>query len=327
MKRCIQLAKTGRALAAPNPSVGCVIVSHDQIIGEGVTSPYGGAHAEINAIKSIKDKSLLDGATLYVTLEPCCHQGKTPPCTDEIIQNGITRVIVGCLDPNPKVSGQGIAKLKTSGISITTGVCESKCREVHKEFLTFQTKARPYIILKWAESSDGIMAPLEKNNASPYWISNTYSQQLSHKLRTENQAILVGANTVKADHPQLTARQWHGKQPKRYVLSAKGDDTNLLDNFDDLSSIDLIGPEQIDFSQNIAQQVCDYLVKHSVNSLIVEGGEQTLNTFIKAGLWDEAMVFISDQPLLDGLKSPKLCTIVTSKRAILNDTLMMYHNN
>ena len=325
MERCVQLAKIGRSKAAPNPSVGCIIVCNNRIIGEGVTSSYGGSHAEVNALASIKNTELLSEAVLYVTLEPCCHHGKTPPCTEAIIHSQIKMVVVGCLDPNPKVAGKGIERLKNAGIEVLSGIWERQCQEVHKEFLTFQTKNRPYILLKWAESSDGLIAPSQKSNLRPFWISNKYSQQLSHKLRAEYQAILVGANTVRVDHPQLTTRLWYGLDPKRFVLSQNGD-MSLLSSFEDKSSVKLIGPDEIDFSKNVAKQLCDYFYDQNINSVIVEGGLQTISTFIKENLWDEAMVFESDQPLRSGVKSPKLTAITTSKKAILNDTLKRYHN-
>ena len=325
MERCVQLAKIGRSKAAPNPSVGCIIVCNNRIIGEGVTSSYGGSHAEVNALASIKNTELLSEAVLYVTLEPCCHHGKTPPCTEAIIHSQIKKVVVGCLDPNPKVAGKGIERLKNAGIEVLSGIWERQCQEVHKEFLTFQTKNRPYILLKWAESSDGLIAPSQKSNLRPFWISNKYSQQLSHKLRAEYQAILVGANTVRIDQPQLTTRLWHGLDPKRFVLSQNGD-MSLLSSFEDKSSVKLIGPDEIDFSKNVAKQLCDYFYDQNINSVIVEGGLQTISTFIKENLWDEAMVFESDQPLRSGVKSPKLTAITTSKKAILNDTLKRYHN-
>ncbi len=325
MERCIQLAKIGRSKASPNPSVGCVIVYNNQIIGEGFTSPFGGSHAEVNAILSVKDTALLSEAILYVTLEPCCHHGKTPPCTDLIIESQIKKVVVGCLDPNPKVSGKGIERLKNAGIEVLSGMLEKQCKEVHKEFLTFHTKNRPYILLKWAESSDGLIAPFQKNELRPFWISNKYSQQLSHKLRADYQAILVGANTVRADQPQLTTRLWFGNNPKRFVISQKGNDS-LLCTFEEKSLVQLIGPDIIDFSKNVAQQLCDYFHGQNINSLIVEGGSQTINSFIEENLWDEVMIFKSDQLLKNGIKSPKISTIASSKTVIINDTLEHYHN-
>ncbi len=326
MERCIQLANIGRPLSAPNPSVGCVIVRNNSIIGEGYTSPYGGLHAEVNALNSLTDQSFLHGASLYVTLEPCCHHGKTPPCTDAIINNNIKHVIIGCLDPNPKVSGQGVEQLKEAGVEVTVGICASECQKVHRQFLTFQSKKRPYITLKWAESADGYMAPLVKKSNRPYWISNIYSQQLSHKLRTENEAILVGANTVFNDNPQLTARFWYGKNPKRFVLSQSGNQS-LLSTFDDKASAELIGSNQIDFSQPVTPQLCDYLVKKNISSLIVEGGRQILNSFITENNWDEALVFINDRALNTGLSSPKITSVKPEKKAILNDCLHHYLNN
>jgi len=191
ISRCIYIAKNGLGTTAPNPMVGCVIVHDSNIIGEGFTSPYGGAHAEVNAINSVKDKSLLKEATLYVTLEPCSHFGKTPPCSNLIIDDGIKNVVIGCVDDNEKGSGQGIAKLKEAGCNVTVCFLENGCKEHHKRFFTFHNKKRPYIILKWAETADGFIAPLHKRVKQPVWITNQYSRQLVHKWRAEEQAILV----------------------------------------------------------------------------------------------------------------------------------------
>ena len=204
--RCIEIAQNGLGTTAPNPMVGAVIVHENKIMGEGFTSPFGGPHAEVNAINSVADKSLLPQSTIYVTLEPCSHFGKTPPCADLIVKHKIPRVVIGLLDPHDKVAGKGVKKLMDAGCEVTVGVLEKECREHHKRFLTFQEKKRPFIILKWAETADGFIAPektLRSQNKEPYWITNTYSRQLVHKWRTEEQAILVGTNTVLDDNPKL----------------------------------------------------------------------------------------------------------------------------
>ncbi|HUH46371.1 MAG TPA: bifunctional diaminohydroxyphosphoribosylaminopyrimidine deaminase/5-amino-6-(5-phosphoribosylamino)uracil reductase RibD, partial [Arenibacter sp.] len=204
ISRCIQLAKNGLGTTFPNPMVGSIIVHEGKIIGEGHTSSYGGPHAEVNAINSVKDPSQLKESTIYVTLEPCSHFGKTPPCADLIIEHGIPRVVIGTLDPNEKVAGRGVKKLQAAGCDIIVGVLEQECREHHKRFLTYHTKGRPYIILKWAETRDGYIAPPKEKrqkNPEPFWISNPYSQQLVHQWRTQEHAIMVGTTTVLADNP------------------------------------------------------------------------------------------------------------------------------
>ena len=201
--------------------VGCVIVFENTIIGEGYTSPYGGAHAEVNAIQSVADSRVLEKSTLYVTLEPCAHYGKTPPCSDLIIANKIPRVVIGCLDEHEKVCGQGISKLKAAGCDVIVGVLEKECKNHHKRFFTYHSKKRPYIILKWAESKDGYIAPLTKSEIKPVWISNLRSRQLTHQWRAEEQAIMVGANTVTQDNPRLTTREVEGTNPIRIVVDIK----------------------------------------------------------------------------------------------------------
>ena len=218
ISRCIEIAKNGLGNTRPNPMVGAVIVSNNKIIGEGYTSAYGGSHAEVNAINSVGNKSLLKEATLYVTLEPCSHFGKTPPCSDLIIKHKIPNVVIGCIDDNIKVAGQGIKKLKNAGCKVIVGVLEHECKTHHKRFFTFHNKKRPYIILKWAETPDGFIAPKTKQEQKPVWITNSYSRQLVHKWRSEEQAILVGTNTVLEDNPSLTTRTWTGENPIRVVI-------------------------------------------------------------------------------------------------------------
>ncbi len=220
MLRCIQIAKNGLGTTAPNPMVGAVIVNENRIIGEGFTSAFGGSHAEVNAIRSVQDKSLLKSSTLYVTLEPCSHYGKTPPCADLIIKMGLKKVVIGLIDPHEKVAGNGIKKLEASGCIVQVGILQKECAEHHKRFLTFYTKKRPYIILKWAETADGFIAPEPSQreiDKKPFWITNTTSRQLVHKWRSEEPGILVGNNTVLADNPKLNLRDWKGHAPTRIV--------------------------------------------------------------------------------------------------------------
>lgn len=341
--RCIQIAKNGLGTTFPNPMVGAVIVYKDAIIGEGYTSPYGGSHAEVNAIQSVKDKSLLVKATIYVTLEPCAHYGKTPPCADLIIKHNIPNVIIGLRDPHKKVAGAGIQKLKNAGISVISGVLEKECREHHKRFLCFHEKKRPYIILKWAASKDGFIAPsaAQRNHkVEPFWITTNKSRQLVHQWRSEEQGILVGTTTVLADNPKLDVRNWYGKAPTRIVIDRSLKIDSSYSVFDGSAQTIVITAkenttkrhaaviyEAIDFNDNVAQQVCDVLFKHNILSVIIEGGTKTLDTFITAELWDEARVFTGTSTFTTGTKAPffkgeKMQTINLGK-----DTLTLYSND
>lgn len=342
MLRCIQLGKNGLGNTAPNPMVGAVIVHNNRIIGEGFTSPYGGNHAEVNAINSVREKNILKEATLYVTLEPCSHYGNTPPCADLITKYSIPHVVIGIKDPHTKVAGKGIEKLNKSGCKVTVGVLEKECREHHKRFLSFQYKKRPYIILKWAETLDGFIAPepsKRKDNPEPFWITNTASRQLVHKWRSEEQSILVGTTTVLEDNPKLDVRKWNGKNPIRLVLDKdlkipsnfhvldKSIKTILLTNIDKQELyINGVDYETIDFSKNIAKQICNVLYKHNITSILIEGGTKTLQTFIDANLWDEARVFTGNVPFKKGIKGPKLTASSTTKK-ISNDSLNIYTND
>ena len=236
IKRCLQIAKNGIGTSRPNPSVGAVIVCDQKIIGEGFTSNYGQNHAEVNAVNAVKNKDLLKEATIYVTLEPCSHFGKTPPCADLLIKHQFNKVVIGVVDANNLVAGKGIDRLKKAGIQVVVGVLEDECKAHHKRFFTVQEKKRPYIILKWAETKDGFTAPLTKNEQKPIWISNKISQQVVHKFRSEEQAILVGTNTVVADNPKLNIRSWSGNNPVRIVLDRnlripKKDKLSIILNF------------------------------------------------------------------------------------------------
>lgn len=320
ISRCIVIAKNGLGTTAPNPMVGCVIVYNSTIIGEGFTSPYGGAHAEVNAINSVKDKSILKEATLYVTLEPCSHFGKTPPCSNLIIEHGIPNIVIGCLDDNEKVAGKGIAKLKAADCNVTVGVLEKECKEHHKRFFTFHNKKRPYIILKWAETIDGFITPLHKKEKQPVWITNTYSRQLVHKWRAEEQAILVGLNTVMEDNPSLTTRDWDGKNPIRIVLDKHYKLSKKFKVFDNKAKTLII-------NDNSAEGICNKLHEANINSVIIEGGAKTLQMFIDAGLWDEARVFIGKNTFKEGIKAPVFTGNLISEKQILVDTLKIYVNN
>jgi len=339
----LQIAKNGIGTTRPNPSVGAVVVLNDKIIGESFTSPYGGNHAEVNAIQSVKNKSVLKEATIYVTLEPCSHTGKTPPCADLIAKHQLKNVVIGCVDTNSLVAGKGIEHLKKAGCNVVVGVLEDECLAHHKRFFTVQNKKRPYIILKWAETRDGFIAPNKKNEQKPVWISNKYSQQLVHKWRGEEHAILVGTNTVITDNPKLNVRSWKGNNPIRVVLDRnlripktayvfdKNAKTIVITEKKDSSFTNskILFFEQVDFSKNVAKQIIEVLCKHKIQSVIIEGGTQTLQTFIDANLWDEARVFTGDVIFGEGVKSPRITyklKNLTSKN-IKNDVLKTIRND
>ncbi|RLK02340.1 bifunctional diaminohydroxyphosphoribosylaminopyrimidine deaminase/5-amino-6-(5-phosphoribosylamino)uracil reductase RibD [Tenacibaculum discolor] len=344
IQRCLELAKKGIGTTRPNPSVGAVIVCKNKIIGEGFTSPYGGPHAEVNAINSVQNQDLLKEATIYVTLEPCSHHGKTPPCADLIINKEIPNIVIGCVDTNSLVAGKGIERLKKAGRNVTVGVCKEACKEHHKRFFTVQSKKRPYVILKWAETKDGFIAPLTKEEQKPVWISNQYSQQLVHKWRSEEHTILVGTNTVIADNPSLTVRSWSGNNPIRIVIDktlristeATVFDGNIKtiiitekkeDKREKRKEKQNVIYETIDFSSQIAKQICEVLHKHQIQSVIIEGGAQTLQTFINENLWDEAKVFIGDINIKEGVKRPVFNAKLSSEEKIDNDILRIYRND
>jgi len=343
IKRCIELAKNGLGTTSPNPMVGSVIVYNDIIIGEGYTSPYGGNHAEVNAINSITDKELLKKATLYVSLEPCNHFGKTPPCSDFIVKHQIPKVIIGCVDPFDKVAGKGIEKLKKHGCDVEVGVLEDECIALNKRFFTYHTKRRLYIILKWAETKDGFISPhvgfLPKGEeAKPIWITNQYSRQLVHKWRAEESATLVGTNTALNDNPKLDIRSWKGKNPVRIVLDRNlriPAHYNVLDksiktivlteNEKETTDANLIF-EQVNFSKELPQQICEVLYKHNIDSVIIEGGSQTLQTFIDDNLWDEARIFIGDVIFNKGVSAPIINGEEVYRQTIRSDIFKVLKN-
>jgi diaminohydroxyphosphoribosylaminopyrimidine deaminase/5-amino-6-(5-phosphoribosylamino)uracil reductase len=326
IERCIELAKNGLVEAMPNPSVGAVIVYENQIIGEGFTSAYGGAHAEVNAIRSVKDKSLLGKSTLYVSLEPCSHHGKTPPCCDLILDYKIPNVIIGTVDSNEKVAGNGIKKLIEAGVNVTVGILEKECRASNIRFFTFHEKKRPYIILKWAESQDGYIAPKTKEEQKPVWITNEFSRQLVHKWRSEEQAILVGTQTVIDDNPKLNVRDWTGKNPTRIVLDQNNRIPKESHIFDNQAKTIVLSSSEIDFSKNIAIQIANILFQNQIQSVIIEGGRQTMQTFIDENLWDEARVFRGELFLEKGIKAPVLQSKWTERQFILDDELLIFKN-
>jgi len=334
MHRCLELAQNGLGRTYPNPLVGSVIVHQDKIIGEGWHREAGSPHAEVNAVNSLKDHSLLGLSTLYVNLEPCSHFGKTPPCADMIVRLGIPKVVVGTEDPNPLVAGRGIRKLRESGIEVTTGILMDDCKELNRRFFKFQQKKRPYIILKWAESTDGFIAPLHEIG-QPHWISNAYARQLVHRWRSEEDAILIGTQTILSDNPKLDVRDWTGKNPVRIVLGKRPlpERSNVLDGSvktilitekNNRPNTENLIFEVADFDRPVVPQVMDILYRHGLQSVIVEGGRQTLNAFIEAGFWDEARVFIGQTPLKNGVPAPQIPGAPVEHAEISGDQLLIF---
>lgn len=309
MRRCLQLAANGLLTTRPNPSVGAVIVSRDgRIIGEGFTSPVGGPHAEVNAFASVKpqDECLLREATIYVSLEPCSHWGHTPPCCDLIISKHVSRCVCGCVDPFAKVQGRGISRMRDAGIEVTVGVLEKECLSINRRFITFNSLQRPYIILKWAQTANGYMGG---KGGTPLRVSNSLTQMLSHKLRTENEAILVGRHTLESDHPQLNVREWTGPSPERIVLSSHTD--GIPEGFTCLPGID---------------EVLEHLYQEKKQSLIVEGGSETLNGFISRNLWDEIRVETAPFTISEGVSAPRVPdnAVVSSCHTYAGNTIIEF---
>lgn len=321
MQRCLKLASTAGGNTAPNPMVGAILVCDGKIVSEGYHRRYGQPHAEPNAIHSVTDKSILLRSTLYVNLEPCSHFGKTPPCANLIVDSGIPRVVIGTFDPNPKVAGRGVKILEDAGVEVVVGVLENECRELNRRFFIFQEEKRPFVLLKWAQTSDGYLDRIRTNNEQlPLSISNEITSQLTHKMRSENQSILVSTNTVLLDNPSLTVRNWSGKSPIRIALDRQGlipktynlyngksptfiYTENLGENIHNLEFIPHI------FDSSSLKVLLDSIYRKGIHSVLVEGGAKLHKSFIDAGLWDEAHVEISKQKLCNGVPAPILPTL------------------
>ena len=327
IKRCLQLAQNGFGTTYPNPLVGSVIVHNDLIIGEGWHQKSGCPHAEVNAINAVKDPSLLPFSTIYVSLEPCSHFGKTPPCADLIIAKKIPNVVIGTLDPNAKVAGNGIKKLLENNINVKIGFLETECHELNKRFFTFQQKKRPYIILKWAQTKDGFIAPKSKDINQPVWISNEYSRQLVHKWRNEEQAILVGFQTVVDDNPSLTTRDWTGNNPIRVVLDKNNSISKDFAIFDNQSKTLVFSEPFNDNNEIWTNKIANFLFQNDIQSVIIEGGKTTIQRFIDANLWDEARVFIGTAVFKEGLNAPLIRNKPFHRTNILDDELLIYNNH
>ena len=359
--RCLELAKNGLGNVAPNPMVGCIIVHNNKIIGEGYHQEYGKAHAEVMAIHSVKDKSLLKESTLYVNLEPCAHFGKTPPCANLIVEHNIPRVVIGCIDSFSEVAGKGIEKLKNTGIEVIVGVLEKESLELNKRFFTFHYKKRPYVILKWAETKDGFIdivrhceelretkqsnlpkqktdnfVPLHSTrNDVDNWITSPLSKKLVHKWRSEEASIMVGTNTALNDNPQLNVREWKGKNPTRIVIDLHDRLPKSLHVFDKnvptlVFSLTKETEEKnlvfvkVKNEKKLIEEVLSELYKRNIQSVIVEGGTTLLQSFINQNLWDEARIFIGNKNFITGLKAPKINGKLLSQENINGDVLTIY---
>ena len=334
MNRCLELASKGLESVSPNPMVGSVIVYQGKIIGEGYHKEYGKEHAEVNAITSVKDKSLLKDSTLYVNLEPCAHFGKTPPCSNLIIEHKIPKVVIGCVDSFSDVNGKGIIKMEKAGIKVSVGVLEKESRELNKRFFTFHEKKRPYIILKWAESKDGFIAP--KDQTAPFWMTCSDSKKLVHQYRAEEDAILVGRITAEKDNPSLTVRKVTGKNPTRIVIDKDLKLSKKLNLFNNLAKtiifntlktkeIDSNYYIKIDFN-NLIENILQELYKQNIQSLIIEGGAKTLQSFIDKKLWEEARIFTANRTLVEGVKAPTLDGEIIFETKIDEDQLEIIKN-
>jgi diaminohydroxyphosphoribosylaminopyrimidine deaminase / 5-amino-6-(5-phosphoribosylamino)uracil reductase len=334
MKRAMELAKLGLGSVSPNPLVGCVIVHDNKIIGEGWHQKFGQAHAEVNAIDQVKDKTLLSASTLYVNLEPCSHFGKTPPCADLLIEKKIKKVIIANGDPNPKVNGGGIKKLNEHGIETIVGVLQSAGRELNRSFFTAIEKRRPYTILKWAQTSDGFIA---KKNFDSKWISNEFSRQLVHKWRGEEDAVLVGTRTAQHDNPELNVREWSGRNPTRIVLDRflrLHDKLKIFDRKQPTLCYNLLKHEEHPnlalvrvSEENFLMDMLTDLNTRNIQSLIVEGGAQTLNMFLEKGIWDEVRVFTSSKEFKEGVHAPFLPLVNSQIIEVGDDQLRVFKNH
>jgi diaminohydroxyphosphoribosylaminopyrimidine deaminase / 5-amino-6-(5-phosphoribosylamino)uracil reductase len=343
MQRCLRLAEEGRGYTKLNPMVGCVIVHDDQIIGEGFHTKFGMPHAEVEAVSKVKNKSLLANSVMYVSLEPCCHHGKTPPCTSLIISHKIPKVVVAMRDPNPKVAGKGIEMLRSAGIEVIESVLQDEAEKLNVRFIKYHTEKKPYVILKWAQSADGLLdcEPCNDDIRS-HWISNEYSTQLVHKWRSHEMSIMVGRKTAERDNPSLTTRLWNGNHPVRILIDPFFTIPIHYNIYNNQSPLIVIHNEEvlppsfipnevkcrgIHFSENVASQILDILCQEGLNSVIIEGGRITLDTFIHSNLWDEARVIKGSVVFHKGTLAPEL-NVAPCKTIILdNDTIEFYKNS
>ncbi len=339
MQRCLQLAKNGLGNTYPNPLVGSVIVYKGKIIGEGFHKKAGDSHAEVNAVNSVKNKELLTKTTLYVNLEPCAHMGRTPACSKMIVDLQIPRVVIGCRDSFAKVAGKGIEMMRSAGINVTVDVLKNESRELNKRFFTYHEKKRPYLILKWAQTLDGFI-DFERSPDTPIkpnWITDEYARVSVHKMRSEEQSILVGTNSAEKDNPSLNVRDWSGKNPLRIVLDRNMRLSENLSLFDGkiptlvLTEKSEISKKNLDFlkvtfDDKLPKQLFSYLYSLEIQSLIIEGGTQTINMFLRTNLWDEAKVYIGDKFFHKGIKAPEIKLNPVKKEHISGSKLYTYRN-
>lgn len=332
IQRTFDLAGLGMGAVSPNPLVGCVVVREGKVIGEGWHRRYGEAHAEVNAINSVEDKSLLSESTVYVNLEPCAHFGKTPPCADLLVRSGVKKVVIANVDPNPLVGGKGIQRLEDAGIEVTAGVLEREGWELNKRFFTALHEKRPYVILKWAQTSDGFIA---RSNYDSKWISNAMSRRIVHKWRAEEDAIMVGTKTAGHDNPKLNVRDWSGRNPVRVVIDKYLKLEKRLHLFD-RSQLTLCynlksekAEENLSYikldENNFLEALLQDLYQRDLHSVIIEGGALLLHSIIEAELWDEARIFISPQEFEKGIAAPKLGGL-SGEEVIDTDKLLIYKN-
>lgn len=341
MQRCLELASLGMGSVSPNPMVGCVIVHDQKIIGEGYHKKFGDAHAEVNAINAVLQQygdaaeAMLASATAYVSLEPCAHFGKTPPCADLLIRHRIKKVVIGNTDPFADVNGKGIEKLKNAGVEVVSGILEVQCSYLNRRFFTRIKQQRPYIILKWATTANGFFAP---KNTVQQWISGPLSKKLVHKWRTEEDAILIGKQTALADNPQLNSREWQGKNPVRILIDRdlqvpissyiynKEAKTIILNEVKTEVQDNIHFIQMEDMHHYLPQKIAFQLYLMDIQSVIIEGGANILNQFITAGLWDEARVFTAASSWKEGIASPVINGIITDQYRIEQDNLTIYQN-
>jgi diaminohydroxyphosphoribosylaminopyrimidine deaminase / 5-amino-6-(5-phosphoribosylamino)uracil reductase len=334
MHRAMELAGLGKGSVSPNPLVGCVIVHEHKVVGEGWHGKYGEAHAEVRAVNAVVDKSILTESTIYVNLEPCSHFGKTPPCADLLIRHAVKKVVVSTRDPNPVVGGKGIEKLRAAGIDVTVGLLEAEGKQLNRRFFTYIEKQRPYVILKWAQTADGFIAHA---NYESKWISNDVSRQWVHKWRSEEDAVLVGSQTARHDNPTLNVRHWSGRDPVRIVIDRflkLPPDLHLFDRSQKTICYNTVKNENVknlEFvcleERNFLSQLVNDMYNRKIQSVIIEGGTQTLQFFVDAGLWDEARVFESTAIFQTGIPAPVIAKQPMKEHRILSDTLKIYRTD
>lgn len=344
MQRALDLAVLGKGSVSPNPLVGAVVVHQQRIIGEGYHQQFGGPHAEVNAINQVKDKHLLAASTVYVTLEPCSHYGKTPPCADLLVQSGVKHVVVGMVDPNPIVAGRGIAYLQQHGVQVECGILQAQCEQLNKRFITFHQKHRPYILLKWAQTSDGFIAPDKAQYSEEAFqqkkiITGELAHLFTHQCRATEDAIMVGTNTVVNDNPQLNVRKWKGRNPVRIVLDLTNRIPKQSHVFDGTQRTIVFSyqvpenaPAPVTFitlnpQQAIVPQILAHLHQLQIQSVIVEGGTKLLQTFIEATCWDEAHVFTAPTLLHSGVKAPEFYYPIAQSVQLAQDQLHIYYSS